>query len=429
MFILPSTIEKAEESASSFLGRDSKLFAMFQNCFTNTLETTTRDMGDNRYFIFTGDIPAMWLRDSSAQINHYIPYANEDGYLRNVIEGLLRKQYQCIITDPYANSYNQGEEGYHYGKDQTLQNPCVWERKYEVDSLCSPIRLAYKYWKATGRIDHLNSDFLVVANIILDLWILEQRHEQSSYRFERPDDVETDTLKNGGRGTPVGYTGMTWSGFRPSDDACAYGYLIPSNMFASVVLGFLEEIARDIYCDAILEKRCRSLKHEIQRGIEEFGIVEHPEFGRIFAYEVDGLGHYNLMDDANVPSLLSLPYIGYCGSDDPVYRNTRRFILSGNNPYYFSGSHAKGIGSPHTPAGYIWHISLIIQGLTSADQDEIKKIWELLETTDGGTLYMHEGFHADNPGLYTRKWFAWANSLFSEFVLTEAGKAPAKGRR
>jgi len=205
----------------------------------------------------------------------------------------------------------------------------------------------------------------------------------------------------------VGYTGMTWSGFRPSDDACQYGYLVPSNMFAVVVLGYLDEIAREVLVNEQLSARAIKLQGEIRAGIEQHATVEHPKFGTIYAYETDGLGNYNLMDDANVPSLLSVPYLGYLSLDDPIYQNTRKFILSSSNPYYYSGKCAAGIGSPHTPPRYIWHIALAIQGLTAQSPGEKREILEIMARTDGGTGFMHEGFFVDDAHQYTREWFSW----------------------
>ena len=260
-------------------------------------------------------------------------------------------------------------------------------------------------------------EFRAALRSTLDLWRLEQRHENSDYFFRRVNCPVTDTLPCEGRGNPVAYTGMTWSGFRPSDDTCVYGYLIPSNMFAVVVLGYAASIAEDIWHDAALAAECRALAAEIDAGIRRYGVVEHPDFGPIFAYETDGMGHYTFMDDANVPNLMSIPYLGYCSADDPVYRNTRRYVLSRANPFYYEGTAASGVGSPHTPPRYIWPIALCMQGLTSRDPAERAALVDTLERTDAGTGYMHEGFHVDDPAQFTRPWFAWANSLFSEFVL------------
>ncbi|MBQ8187750.1 MAG: glycoside hydrolase family 125 protein [Clostridia bacterium] len=400
-----------------------KIAEMFPATYLNTIETTVK-LDENGAFVITGDVPAMWLRDSSAQVRHYLPLTKDDPEIRSLVASLVKRQALCIINDPYANAFNRtGDELTHWGlSDRTENNnPMAWERKYEVDSLCYPVNLAYHFWKASGTADHLDETFKKACETVLDTFETEQYHaEKSKYWFTRTNCPPTDTLRNDGKGPPVAYTGMTWSGFRPSDDACDYHYLIPSEMFASVILGFMTEIAREIWNDGELEARAAKLKAEIDAGIEKYATVEHPEFGRIYAYETDGLGNHNLMDDANVPSLLSLPYLGYCAADDEIYANTRRFILSPANPYYFEGTAAKGIGSPHTPKNYIWHVSLAMQGLTTTDPEELNCLLDLFETTTAGTGLMHEGFHVDNPDKFTREWFAWANSIFAEFVIHTA---------
>ncbi|OBZ17708.1 glycoside hydrolase family 125 protein [Bacillus sp. FJAT-26390] len=394
-----------------------EIVKFYKNCFYNTLETTTEWLEDGTTFVFTGDIPAMWLRDSSAQVRHYIPLAASDNHYQNMIEGLIKRQMQYIQIDPYANAFNKGPDNSGHTGDVTEGNPWVWERKYEIDSLCYPIQLAYLYWKATKRTEMFDGAFKEAVNKIIALWSAEQKHaEQSSYSFQRFNCPESDTLSNDGKGSPVGYTGMTWSGFRPSDDSCKYHYLIPANMFAVVVLRYVEEIAQDIYGDEALKLAAKKLGGEIDAGIKAFGTYKHETFGEMYAYETDGLGNYNLMDDANVPSLLSIPYLGYSSKEDIVYQNTRRFILSEENPYYFAGKAAKGIGSPHTPTNYIWHISLVMQALTSDNDAEIQELLKTIIRSDGGTGFMHEGFHADNPNEFTRPWFAWANSLLGELI-------------
>ncbi|EPY09598.1 glycoside hydrolase family 125 protein [Paenibacillus sp. MER 180] len=419
---LPQAVLRVMEEAKTKLAYNPKLMEQFLNCFPNTLQTTTKLHEDGTSYVFTGDIPAMWLRDSSAQVRQYMPLAKDDADVRRVIAGLVRKQLKYIQIDPYANAFNEQEvalDEIHH-RDQTKLNGWVWERKYEIDSLCYPLQLSYLYWKETGDTSLFDGEYKTVAHIIMDLWTTEQRHfAQSPYRFERMDCRKTDTLKNNGMGMPVNYTGMTWSAFRPSDDACTFGYLVPSNMFAVVVLRYLEEIATTVYEDAPFAAKARALMEEIDEGIQAYGIFHHPKYGKIYAYETDGFGNYNLMDDANVPSLLAIPYLGYTTADDPIYQNTRRFILSEENPYFYSGKAAKGIGSPHTPDQYIWHIALSMQGLTANSQEEIASLIELLTTTDAGTGYMHEGFHVDDPAQFTREWFAWSNSLFSELIFRE----------
>ena len=397
---------------------DIKLKNIFYNCFINTMETTVQYNEENMdTFIITGDIPAMWLRDSTSQIEHYLPFINEHEDLKKLFVGLINRQVFCILHEPYANAFNKTANGQKWDNDITKDSPWVWERKYEIDSLCFPVRLIYKYWKKSNDSSFFNNEIRKVFYKIIDLWKIEQNHfESSDYSFQRLNCSPTDTLTNKGLGDPVSYTGMTWSGFRPSDDACKYNYLIPSNMFATVVLGYISEIAEVVFKDNELKNISNELRCEIEKGINKYGIIYTEEFGDIYAYEVDGLGNYNLMDDANVPSLLSIPYIEYKDIDDEIYQNTRKFILSKNNPYYYEGSVAKGIGSPHTPPEYIWHISLSMQGLTTKNEKEILDLINTLINSDGNTGYMHEGFHCDDSNKFTREWFAWSNSLFADFI-------------
>jgi meiotically up-regulated gene 157 (Mug157) protein len=401
-----------------------KIIEMFKSCYQNTLETTIhRHEEDDTVFMLTGDIPAMWLRDSVNQLRPYLMLAAEDEDLKKIIEGVLKTQYQSILRDPYANAFNEFDNHKGHQDDKTAMSGWIWERKYEIDSLCYPIQLAYLYWKNTGETGHFTSDFDQAIRLILKTWRTEQYHmEQSDYTFERDNCPATDTLIRHGKGSEVAYTGMTWSGFRPSDDACTFGYLVPSNMFAVVVLKYLEEINELFIHDEDLRQEIVSLRHDIEQGIEQFAVITDEQFGLVYAYEVDGLGQVNIMDDANVPSLLSLPYLDYCKKDDPIYLNTRKMILSQKNPYYYEGEYAKGIGSPHTPEHYIWHIALSIQGMTAIDESEQNEILDIFERTDAGTNLVHEGFHKDNPSEYTREWFSWSNAMFVEFVLSVCGQ-------
>ncbi|MFS7402127.1 glycoside hydrolase family 125 protein [Carnobacterium maltaromaticum] len=389
---------------------------VFSNCFDNTLETTVKLTEAEDIFVITGDIPAMWLRDSSAQIKPYLVIANQDPKIKEMIQGLLERQVKCILIDPYANAFNETENGACYHQDITEMNGWIWERKYEVDSLCYPIELAYLLWKKTGETNHFTKEFKQAAETIIKLFKTEQRHENSTYRFERFGERPEDTLSNDGLGEPCGYTGMTWSGFRPSDDSCTFNYLVPANMFAVVILGYLAEIFEEIYHEKTAVEEANQLKEEINRGIEEWGIVEH-EGKKVYAYEVDGLGNYVLMDDANVPSLLAAPYLGYCEIDDAIYQQTRAVLLSEKNPYYYEGNYLKGIGSEHTPKEYVWPIALAIQGLTTNKKAEKIEMLNKLVETEAGTNYMHEGISVNNPNEYTREWFSWANMMFCELLL------------
>jgi meiotically up-regulated gene 157 (Mug157) protein len=399
-----------------------KLASLFSSGLENTLGTTIRSQPDGTTFVITGDIPAMWLRDSTAQVRPFLIPANNDARLADLIEGLVRRQMMFIRLDPYANAFNDGPVGKGHQGDRTAMSPWLWERKYEIDSLCYPLQLAYLLWKNTGRTSQFDGFFRAAMRTVLDTWQIEQHHEtKSGYTFQRFDCPPTDTLAREGKGAQVAYTGMTWSGFRPSDDACRYGYLIPANMFAAVVLGYLAEISRDLLHDREMQAEAETLAAEIRRGIEQHGVVDHPVYGKIYAYETDGMGNHELMDDANVPSLLSIPYIGYAAANDPVYLNTRRFLLSSDNPYYFTGRAAAGIGSPHTPPHYIWHIALAIQGLTATDRQEKLRLLNLMAATEAGTGMMHESFLADDPTEFTRPWFSWANMMFCELAMDYCG--------
>lgn len=389
----------------------------FKAGFANTLLTTVRRYDDGTTFLLTGDIPAMWLRDSTAQFRPYLVIAKEDKDIRDMIAGLVKRQFRYINMDPYANAFNEEANNKGHQSDDTEMTPWIWERKYEIDSLCYPVQLAYLLYKQTGETSQFNEDFHEGVKKILEVWKTEQNHENSPYSFERDTTRLEDTLSHDGKGTPVAETGMTWSGFRPSDDACIYGYLVPSNMFAVVVLGYIEEIYSTLFNEPNIVEEAKQLRLEIDKGIKEHAIVKNAAGEDIFAYEVDGLGGYSIMDDSNVPSLMAAPYLGYCAKDHDFYLNTRQTLLSKENPYFYEGKFAKGIGSSHTPENYVWPIALSIEGLTTDDKAEKERILNLLVDCDGGTNLMHEGFDVDNPNNFTRDWFSWANMMFCELVM------------
>ncbi|MCM3117509.1 glycoside hydrolase family 125 protein [Neobacillus sp. MER 74] len=422
--VIPESMQKLIQHVKECFPGDQKLHDMFEQCFVNTYTTTLKKLEDGKTFVVTGDIPAMWLRDSAAQVRPYLIAAEEDEELSELLEGVIRQQFAFILHDPYANAFNETENGRGHQTDLTDMTPHIWERKYEIDSLCYPIQLAYLFWKSTGRTAYIKETFQTVLETIIHVWRTEQDHENKSpYRFERADVRQSDTLTREGKGGRVVPTGMTWSAFRPSDDACTYGYLVPANMFAVVVLGYAAEMCEMVLQDSSLKEDCLKLREEIRQGIEQYATLDHPIYGEMYVYETDGEGRVNLMDDANVPSLLAAPYLGYQSFEDATYLNTREFLLSRDNPYFYEGKYANGIGSPHTPDHYIWHIALAIQGMTSVSDAEKQQILAYFKNTDGGTNFMHEGFKADCPEEFTRDWFAWANTMFSEFVLSLTGKA------
>ncbi|WP_167958486.1 glycoside hydrolase family 125 protein [Anaerosporobacter faecicola] len=415
-------INQAIQLVKEKFGAESKLAVMFEKCISNTLQTTIKVLEDDSVFVITGDIPAMWLRDSACQFRPFLMLAKEEPELEELICGLIKKQMQCIQIDPYANAFNETANGRCWAKDQTDMKPELWERKYEIDSLCYPVQLSYLLWKNTGCSSHFTKEWLEAAKMIVNVFRTEQDHEnRSSYSFQRDNTFFTDTLSREGKGALVkSNVGLIWSGFRPSDDACVYGYLIPSNMLASVILDEMAEIAEDIYADDIFAKEARNFAREVREAIEKLAIVpgEKKEY---YAYEVDGFGQYLVMDDANLPSLLSMPYFGYCCNQEERYRNTREVVLSDQNPYYYYGTKAKGIGSPHTKSRSIWPMALAIQGLTSDSMQEKKEMLDLIAANDAGTNLVHESFDVDDPTAYSRPWFSWANSVFCELVLDYCG--------
>lgn len=415
---IPNSVQHLMDTVTEKCGSEHQSWSeIFKNCFANTLLTTLKKQEDDSYFVLTGDIPAMWLRDSTAQVRPYLVLAKEDSEIKEMIKGVIKRQVEYICLDPYANAFNEEANNAGHQEDQTQMNPWIWERKYEIDSLCYPIQLAYLLYLETGETSQFDSSFIQAVQKILEVWTVEQHHENSPYLFERDTWRKEDTLTHDGKGTPVGYTGMTWSGFRPSDDACQYGYLVPSNMFAVVVLKYIQTIFSELIPNTDIVNSTHKLQLDIEKGLKEYAVVKNTENQDIYAYEVDGLGNYSIMDDSNVPSLLAAPYLGYCSENDPLYLATRKTLLSSENPYFYEGKYAKGIGSSHTPENYVWPIALAMEGLTTPDKSEKKRILNLLVENDGGTGLMHEGFDVNDSTKFTREWFSWANMMFCELLL------------
>lgn len=394
------------------------LLDSFVDLYMNTIETTVQIEDNERAFVITGDIEAMWLRDSTAQVYQYLDFAKSDEDCQELIYYLLNRQFDCILYDPYANAFNKEENDRHWEIDEPRQKPAVWEQKFEVDSLCYPLALARKFYLLSKNLKFYKSDlFHAGLTEILRVFKTEQSRETSSYYFVRKNTVAQDTLSNNGRGSELRNCGLIFSGFRPSDDACVYGYHVADNLFAEAELRKLLDLNKDLEKDdeAFLSEmeidKILQILLPLQEALREEVVMEIEDFGKVYAYECDGLGKYLFMDDANVPSLLSLPYLEVCDKFDPLYRRTREAVLSFANPYYYEGEVARGVGSPHTPVDYIWPISLCIQALTSTDYDEINELLLMIDRSRAGTTYMHEGFHKDRPEEFTREWFAWANSL------------------
>lgn len=418
------TSEKIEQVIDDVTSQltNPKLAWMFRNCFPNTLDTTVHFRedkdGNPDTFVYTGDIHAMWLRDSGAQVWPYVQFAAQDEHLRRMIAGVINRQFLSITIDPYANAFNDGPTGGHWMTDGTDMNPNDHERKWEIDSQCYPIRLAHEYWKVTGDTSVFGDKWIDGMKAILATLREQQRKEgHGSYRFTRVTDRQLDTKCCNGMGNPVKPCGLIASSFRPSDDATTFEFLVPSNFFAVTSLRKAAEILETVNHDILMAGECRALADEVETALKENAVVYHPKFGNIYAFEVDGFGNSYLMDDANVPSLLALAYLGDVAPDNPVYRNTRRFVLSDNNPYFFKGTAGEGIGGPHIGYDMIWPMSIMMRAFTSTDDNEIRDCIVMLMNTDAGTGFMHESFHKDNPENFTRAWFAWQNTLFGELIL------------
>jgi uncharacterized protein len=424
-------VDGAIDAVSAKL-RDPELAWLFSNCLPNTLDTTVTFgsfEGKPDTVVVTGDIPAMWLRDSSAQVWPYLQFIREDDHLARLIEGIIRRQTRCILTDPYANAFMpnlQAPVPLEWSRhDHTQMKPGVGERKWEVDSLCYPVRLAHRYWKETGDASPFDAHWTTAMHSIVETFKTQQRKaSRGPYSFQRASTSPYDTLSEDGFGNLARPAGLIYSGFRPSDDACIYPLNIPGNFFAVRTLERIEEMLTEIGHDTAAARDVRQLRDEIGAALAEHARFHHSTPGEIYAYEIDGYGNAIFMDDANVPSLLAMPYLETCSMDDPTYQATRKFVLSDGNPYFFRGSAAEGIGGPHIGQDMIWPMAIIMRALTSRDEKEQVECLRWLKSTHAGTGFMHESFNKDDPRKFTRAWFAWANTLFGELILTLEKNAP-----
>jgi len=410
-----------------------RLAWMFVNCFPNTIDTTVHytesdAQGLPDTFVYTGDIHAMWLRDSGAQVFPYVKLAPQDKHLQRMLAGVVLRQFRCINIDPFANAFNYAPnpDG-EWQKDLTAMKPELHERKWEIDSLCYVIRLAYEYWRVTGDDSIFGTSWLQAIQHILATFRDQQRKDgHGSYTFQRLTERASDTMIIDGIGAPVKPVGLIASAFRPSDDATTLLFLVPSNFMAVTQLRHAAEILTQVNRRDDLAAQCQALAEEVQQALNKYAVNMHPKYGPIYAYEVDGFGNQLLMDDANVPSLLAMAYLGDVPVSDPIYQNTRRFVWSEDNPYFFRGRAGEGIGGPHIGYDMPWPMSIMMRAFTSTDDAEIKACIEMLMRTDAGTGFMHESFHKDDPARFTRKWFAWQNTLFGELIikLIDDGKLP-----
>ncbi|KJE97157.1 twin-arginine translocation pathway signal [Capsaspora owczarzaki ATCC 30864] len=436
-FVSP-VVDSAIQNVSAKM-KDQDLAGIFANSLPNTLDTTVylfQQSPSLSSFIITGDITAMWLRDSTNQLLPYLRFVQQDSNLRNLVHGAINRQVENILSDVYANAFNLDQVSNHgdHTDDQTsrpsylgtsvdaMANKLVFERKYELDSLCAVLKLSYAYYNATRTLTPFNANWVSAISLILSTMQIqtqdtaqEDKNGGPAYSFQRTTNEPSDSLLHG-RGYPCSFTGMIKSNFRPSDDANIYCFSIPSNAMAVVELRHVAEILSALGQSA-LASQASALATSVDAAIRAYGVVQHPVAGQIFAYEVDGFGNYLFMDDANIPSLLSLPYLGYINASDALYQRTRAAVLSSTNPWYFSGAATDGVGGPHNGVGWIWPMAISIRAFTSVSDTEISKCLEDLKQSSAGSGFMHESFWRDSYGSYTRPWFAWANSLFGDLIL------------
>lgn len=409
-------IERRVERAAVRIA-DAHLRRLFENALPNTLDTTIISGGTDERpdtFVLTGDIAAMWLRDSTAQVWPYLSSVTEDPVLDRLIRGVIRRQSEQVLLDPYANAFLPSDEPGEWMSDETDMRPGVHERKWEPDSLSAFCRLAAGYWKASRSTRPFDATWRAALVLLLRTLRVEQRIDGTTpYRFRRPDGDPTDYVPNGGRGAPTRPNGMIHGAFRPSDDASILSLNVPVNLALAAALEAVAPLAAAIdAADAASE--AMAIAAQIRAGVARDGCGAGPD--TLWAYEVDGLGGSVRMDDANAPSLLALPYLGACKPDDPRYLATRNWILSAANPWYSTGTAAHGVGSPHTGPRRVWPIALAVQGLTALSASERLACIRMLGATHAGTYLAHESFDPDAPATFTRPWFAWANSLVGELL-------------
>ncbi|OCL07022.1 glycoside hydrolase family 125 protein [Glonium stellatum] len=443
---------------------DKDLARIFENAFPNTLDTTVRwhvngtekkkakiwgskskvDEGKwegAQSFIVTGDINAEWLRDSTNQLAQYQILAKKDKTIENLILGAINTQAEYVIGSPYCNAfqppppsglnptYTGGEDAVH----PVYEPSFVFECKYELDSLAHFLALTNQFYNHTGSTDFLTPRWYLALETAMNVLKNQEkptfdeetgRFERNEYTFQRRTNTGTETLNLAGVGNPLnGGTGLIRSAFRPSDDATILGFFIPSNAMMAV------ELKR---CATMLEKAGKkklatSLRNRginIENGIWEHAVVHHKKYGPVFAFEVDGFGSSILMDDANLPSLLALPLLGFVDSSDKTYQNTRKMILErSGNPYFLEGDDFQGIGGPHIGLQHAWPMSVLVQAMTSDNDEEIEKCLKMVRSSCKLGL-VHESVNVNLVRDYTRSWFAWANSVFAQTILDLAQRKP-----
>lgn len=447
-----SVVERTVDQVSQEIN-DPDLQRLFVNSYPNTLDTAIKWKGyangsdEELTFVITGDINAMWLRDSANQMQSYLPLltaSNSSNSLASLYRGVINLQARYILIDPYCNSFQPPiESGVSPSPNPSstgdvvfpnYTNTTVFECKYELDSLAAFLEVSANYYNATQDIaffrkyqwvDAIESIMEVAENMTVPTYQPDGNVSVLSYSWTRETDRASETTENGGLGNPFNNgTGLIRSFFRPSDDATIFMGFIPANMMFSRYLESAAEIMSCIGGQDDLAGRMSSLATSLRSAITANGIVHTQNGSQIYAYEVDGYMGQNIMDDANIPSLLAAPFFGYLDVNDPVYQSTRHLLLSAKNPYYMQGPHISAIGGAHDGPGFAWPMASIVRILTSTDDTEIREqLQEIVSTTDGLGL-IHESINTFNVSDWTRQWFSWANGLFGQMILDLEDRKP-----
>jgi meiotically up-regulated gene 157 (Mug157) protein len=406
---------------------DVDIGTIFSNALPNSLDTTIIAAGANDSYVITGDIDAMWLRDSTNEVLPYMALAGADAALAQMLRGVVMRQARSVIIDPYANAFNQAANGNGHQDDPRTppMTKSVFEGKFELDSLAAVLKSSWNYFSSTHDDSLLREpEWQLAVDKIMDTIVLQQQSTDEdgpnpAYTFARPGSPAYPNAR-------AARCGLSKCGFRPSDDNTVLPFLVSANAMAAVELSHLAAMAATGTGSrlAAIAQRAEALSEQLRAAVETVARQSVAGFGVIYAYEVDGFGNYSVADDSNVPSLLSLPYLGYVERTDATYLATRAFLLSTSNPYYYVGSVASGIGSPHTPTNYIWPMAVAMQALTSTNDTEIATCLTYLKRSALATGFMHESFDKDDATHYTRPWFAWANAVFGELILQLAKERP-----
>ncbi|KAH6638629.1 hypothetical protein BKA67DRAFT_145458 [Truncatella angustata] len=429
---------------------DPDLFRLFENTWPNTLDTAIKWMGvaannteEELCFVITGDINAMWIRDSANQIAPYkyvLQRPTDD--VAAVFRGVINLQARYLVISPYCNAFlppkesgmNPGPSGGIYSVTPTYDRDFVYTCNFELDDFGGFLQLSHDYYTATGDVTFFGKFQWIYAiqSILKASKAMQQptydkdgKWVPPAYTFQSQTMSAFGTLGNNGMGNPVNDTGLMRSPFRPSDDSATFDLNIPANMMMARYLETNAEIMDKLpNAPPGLAKEMRDIAAQVRHAINEWGIVTAPSGKKIFAYEVDGFGGRSLMDDANIPSLLSAPFLGFLNNTDEIYQNTRNFLLSRANPWYCSGPIIKGIGSPHIRPGATWPMSVIMSAMTSDDDKEIiTALRQVLQSTDGLGL-IHESVDAYSVKRWTRQWFTWANGLFGQLIMELEQRKP-----